>query len=436
MKIAPDLLPKDALLAFAAGMIEQQKVRDAAGAKKAKLARADARRAAAAAGEMPPSESSEEEWEEEEAAAPEPAAAAAAEGGFLAAQGGGALLSAQYDEEEDEGEPKFTTDKFGNTITVEEAKRKKAEQEEREAAAERRAAKAKSAEAEKAQKASAKASEPSLAERLGAARAKLAVGEKLSMKEKKLIKQHGKEPGPNDPGSAEPEPEPQQADASPSDGLEAFSFSLMGGGNGLIGQEEAVENDGKGGRDIIVRDFNIAAPSMPLFVGASLQLSAGKKYGLLGPNGRGKTTLLRFLAARRMPLPPNTEVLLVQQEVEPSVQPVFAQVCAADVKGVALAAEEGELLKELLAMEDDYSAPMQVWEAKMQRLTLVSTELEQKSDLEPRARKILAGLGFSSGMVEAGTSDLSGGWRMRVALARALVMVPGTFSSKNEEFCI
>ena len=198
----------------------------------------------------------------------------------------------------------------------------------------------------------------------------------------------------------------------------------MGGGNGLVGQEEAVENDGKGGRDIIVRDFNIAAPSMPLFVGASLHLSAGKKYGLLGPNGRGKTTLLRFLAARRMPLPPNTEVLLVQQEVEPSADPVFAQVCAADVKGVSLAAEEGALLKELLAMEDDDSAPIEAWEAKMQRLTVVSTELEGKSDLEPKARKILAGLGFSTAMVEAGTSDLSGGWRMRVALARALLMVP------------
>ena len=63
-------------------------------------------------------------------------------------------------------------------------------------------------------------------------------------------------------------------------------------------------------------------------------------------------------------------------------------------------------------------------EAKVSKLTLISSELESKADLEPRARKILAGLGFSADMVEAGTTGLSGGWRMRVALAQALLMVP------------
>eukprot|EP01043_Picozoa_sp_COSAG02_P017848 COSAG02_NODE_819_length_16803_cov_6.292924_3_plen_173_part_00 len=60
----------------------------------------------------------------------------------------------------------------------------------------------------------------------------------------------------------------------------------------------------------------------------------------------------------------------------------------------------------------------------MNHLSSVSSELEFKADLEPRARKILAGLGFSADMVEEGTESLSGGWRMRVALARALLMTP------------
>ena len=62
--------------------------------------------------------------------------------------------------------------------------------------------------------------------------------------------------------------------------------------------------------------------------------------------------------------------------------------------------------------------------ATVEHLSSVSSQLESKADLEPRARKILAGLGFSEQMVEAGSESLSGGWRMRVALARALLMHP------------
>lgn len=52
-----------------------------------------------------------------------------------------------------------------------------------------------------------------------------------------------------------------------------------------------------------------------LFRDADLRLAAGKRYGLLGPNGRGKSTLLRFLAARELPIPSAIDVLLVEQEV-------------------------------------------------------------------------------------------------------------------------
>eukprot|EP01043_Picozoa_sp_COSAG02_P025282 COSAG02_NODE_1414_length_12746_cov_3.904698_2_plen_193_part_00 len=153
-----------------------------------------------------------------------------------------------------------------------------------------------------------------------------------------------------------PEPEHQESDE-----LESFSFTLGAGSSRSVDQADDAEYDDKGTRDVVVTDFSIAAPSMPLFVGANLHLVAGRKYGLLGPNGRGKTTLLRFLAAQRLPLPPNTKVLLVQQEVAASSNSVVAQVCAADVESVKLLAEEHRLLTELEAMESDEDVSVAEW---------------------------------------------------------------------------
>ncbi len=64
------------------------------------------------------------------------------------------------------------------------------------------------------------------------------------------------------------------------------------------------------------RDHNETKPrKRELLRDADLRLAAGKRYGLLGPNGRGKSTLLRFLAARELPVPAAVDVLLVEQEV-------------------------------------------------------------------------------------------------------------------------
>ena len=67
--------------------------------------------------------------------------------------------------------------------------------------------------------------------------------------------------------------------------------------------------------DIKIEKFSIAAKGKDLFKDASLSISAGRRYGLVGPNGHGKTTLLRHIGSRALQIPPNIDVLYCEQEV-------------------------------------------------------------------------------------------------------------------------
>ena len=78
--------------------------------------------------------------------------------------------------------------------------------------------------------------------------------------------------------------------------------------------------------DVVVQGFSIAAPAKALLTNASLRLASGRRYGLLGPNGRGKSTLLRFLSTRRLPVPAGVDVLLVEQEDRIQTEQEYLQV--------------------------------------------------------------------------------------------------------------
>jgi ATP-binding cassette, subfamily F, member 1 len=67
-----------------------------------------------------------------------------------------------------------------------------------------------------------------------------------------------------------------------------------------------------------------------LFDGASLRVSHGRRYGFVGPNGKGKSNLLKLLAWRRLPVPRNIDVLLVEQEVAGDGRPAIVAVIQAD----------------------------------------------------------------------------------------------------------
>ena len=167
--------------------------------------------------------------------------------------------------------------------------------------------------------------------------------------------------------------------------------------------------------DIKIEKFSIAAKGKDLFRDASLMIAAGRRYGLVGPNGHGKTTLLRHIGSRSLQIPPNIDALICEQEVVADERSALETVLSSDVKRTSLLND----CKDLEAQQEN-------GKDVTERLNEVYDELRAigADQAEPKARRLLAGLGFSREMQERATNKFSGGWRMRVSLARALFIEP------------
>ncbi|KAM8720748.1 hypothetical protein ACLKA7_006740 [Drosophila subpalustris] len=178
------------------------------------------------------------------------------------------------------------------------------------------------------------------------------------------------------------------------------------------GQQAALEH----AVDIKIENFTISAKGNDLFVNANLLIAHGRRYGLVGPNGHGKTTLLRHIATRAFAIPPNIDVLLCEQEVVATDKTAINTILDADVKRTELLKKSEELEKQFAGGDLSVQEELNDTFAELKAIGAYSAEA--------RARRILAGLGFSKEMQDRPTNKFSGGWRMRVSLARALYLEP------------
>ncbi|GAA5847592.1 hypothetical protein JCM9279_005315 [Rhodotorula babjevae] len=202
-------------------------------------------------------------------------------------------------------------------------------------------------------------------------------------------------------------------------------------------------------KDIQLENIDLNFGSHRILSSATLTLPYGRRAGLIGRNGVGKSTLLRAMALREVPIPGHISILYVQQEVIGDDTPAIESVLQADVHRTRLMAEEKELNDKMEQLEregDDLVKRGAAATADDER-TAVHGEvrkLERKKDDAmarlgevqrllididadsgpSRAAELLAGLGFTKEDQDMPTRAFSGGWRMRLSLARALFCKP------------
>lgn len=167
-------------------------------------------------------------------------------------------------------------------------------------------------------------------------------------------------------------------------------------------------------RDLKIGKFSTQIGGRNLIADTTLELNWGARYGLIGTNGCGKSIMLQCLGKRLVPIPTHMDVYLLDQEVPASDLSAIDAIMSELEADVARLEAEAEALAEAGTPESE------------ERLNDI---YEQLGEMDPeiaraRASKILHGLGFTKEMQRKQCKDFSGGWRMRIALAKALWIKP------------
>lgn len=166
-------------------------------------------------------------------------------------------------------------------------------------------------------------------------------------------------------------------------------------------------------RDLKVESLTVTFHGREIVADTTLELNMGRRYGLIGLNGSGKSTIMQAIYNREVPVPDNIDMFLVSREMPSSEMTALQAVVDVDVERKKLEAQA----EELAGCDDDESQDklMDIYE----RLDEMDADLAAT-----KAANLLHGLGFTKTMQMKKCKDFSGGWRMRIALARALFLKP------------
>lgn len=218
-----------------------------------------------------------------------------------------------------------------------------------------------------------------------------------SAKQKRLEKKAGKKAGKK--GAVEADPNAID--------MKSLKLTYDRSATGVLTSQES-------SRDIKIESFSLSFHGRLLITNATIELNFGRRYGLLGANGSGKSTFLHCLANREVPIPEHTDIYLLNEEAETTELTGVEYVIAHAEKEVARLEAQAE---DLLATEGGSDNPLvdHIYER---------IESMDAATFEPRAAMLLNGLGFGPDMMKKKTKDMSGGWRMRVSLAKALFIKP------------
>jgi ATP-binding cassette subfamily F protein 2 len=210
-------------------------------------------------------------------------------------------------------------------------------------------------------------------------------------------------------------------DPNSDEGKRELALEELSRQNIVVTYEQRKGNLHANTRDINVSGVSVAFHGKLLIEDTEIVINYGNRYGFIGPNGSGKSTIMKAIAARSIPIPSALDIYFLDSEY-PARDDITAlqAVMESNDEVAQLEAKAAHLNEAMAEADEDQQAEIQM------NLEAIYDRLDQldANTAEARATSILHGLGFTTTMMGMTTREFSGGWRMRVSLARALFLEP------------